>query len=121
MAQATASPAEMVPQLEAARKLVLGDAHFYTQIIPGILPIIGPGALLEIRRWGADFLAETFASPALGDTQKEELSFQVLPLLRGMLDTPAEDAAVVKSVVQTAASVYPFVFRRWYVTSLPQP
>jgi symplekin len=116
MAQPTAAPAEMIPQLEAARRLVLGDAHFYPQIVPGILPIIGPGAPLEVRRWGADFLAETFASPALGNAQKDELSSVVLPNLRGLLEIPGEDAAVVKSVVQTVASVYSLVFRKWYVT-----
>jgi symplekin len=116
MAQPTAAPAEMIPQLEAARRLVLGDAHFYPQIVPGILPIIGPGAPLEVRRWGADFLAETFSSPALPNAQKEDLSFVVLPNLRGLLEIPGEDAAVVKSVVQTVASVYPVVFRKWYVT-----
>src|SRR5947207_3153015 len=116
MAQPTAAPAEMIPQLEAARRLVLGDAHFYPQIVPGILPIIGPGAPVEVRRWGADFLAETFASPALGMAQKEELSSVVLPNLRGLLEIPGEDAAVVKSVVQTVASVYAVVFRKWYVT-----
>jgi symplekin len=115
MAQATAAPTEMLPQLEAARKLVLGDAHFYTQIIPGILPIIGPSAPLEVRRWGAEFLAETFASPALGNPQKEELSLVALPLLRSILSLPGEDAVVVKSVVQAAASIYPLVFRKRYV------
>ena len=108
----------MIPQLEAARRLVLGDAHFYPQIVPGILPIIGPGAPLEVRRWGADFLAETFASPALGNAQKDNLSSVVLPNLRGWLEVPGEDAAVVKSVVQTVASVYSLIFRKWYVTRL---
>jgi symplekin len=116
MAQSAAAPAEMIPQLEAARRLVLGDAHIYLQIVPGILPIIGPGAPLEVRRWGADFLAETFASPALGNAQKDELSAVILPNLRGLLEIPGEDAAVVKSVVQTVASVYSLVFRKWYVT-----
>jgi symplekin len=118
MAQPMAAPAEMIPQLEAARKLVLGDAHFYPQIVPGILPIIGPGAPLEVRRWGAEFLAETFASPILGNAQKDELSSVVLPNLRGLLEIPGEDAAVVKSVVQTVASVYSLIFRKWYVTKL---
>jgi symplekin len=116
MAQSAAAPAEMIPQLEAARRLVLGDAHIYHQIVPGILPIIGPGAPLEVRRWGADFLAETFASPALGNAQKDELGSVILPNLRGLLEIPGEDAAVVKSVVQTVASVYSLVFRKWYVT-----
>ena len=120
MAQPATSPAEMIPQLEAARKLVLGDAHFYTQIVPGILPIIGPSAPLEVRRWGSEFLAETFASPALGNVQKEELSVPVLPVLRDLLDVSGQDSAVVKSVVQTTASLYSLVFRRWYV-NMPLP
>jgi symplekin len=118
MSQPTAAPAEMIPQLEAARRLVLGDAHFYPQIVPGILPIIGPAAPLEVRRWGADFLAETFSSPALGNARKDELSSVVLPNLRGLLEIPGEDAAVVKSVVQTVSSIYSLVFRKWYVTQV---
>lgn len=111
----TAPSSEMIPQLEAARQLVLGDAHIYTQILPGILPIIGPGAPLEVRRWGAEFFAESFASPSLGNDQKEELGVQVLPVLQKMLEIPGEDAAVVKAVVQTVASLYPLVFKRTYV------
>jgi len=117
MAGAAASAAEMIPQLEAARKLALGDPQVYNQVLPGILPIIGgPAAPLEVRRWGADFVAETFASPSLSNMQKEQLCSDVLPTLRNMLDTPGEDAAVVKSVVQASASIYPLVFRRMYVT-----
>ena len=115
MAQVGAAASEMIPQLEAARQLVLADAQIYTQIVPGILPIIGPTAALEIRRWGAEFLAESFASPALGKAQKEDLAVQVLPTLRGLLEIPGEDAAVVKSVVQTVASLYELVFKRMYV------
>lgn len=112
MAQVSASAAQMLPQLEAARKLVLQDAQIYNQILPGILPIIGPTAPVEVRRWGADFLAEGFASPALPNAQKEELSSEVLPTLRTMLEAPGEDASVVKSAVQCVAGLYPLVFRR---------
>jgi symplekin len=115
MAGVTPSAAEMIPQLEAARKLALGDAQVYNQVLPGILPIIGPGAHIEVRRWGADFLSEAFASPSLPNAQKEQLSSNVLPSLRAMLESPGEDAAVVKSAVQTSASLYPIVFRRMYV------
>lgn len=107
--------AEMIPQLEAARKLALGDVQVYNQVLPGILPIIGPSAHVEIRRWGADFLAEAFASPSLPIAQKEQLSSEVLPTIRAMLETPSEDPEVVKSAVQAAASLYPLVFRRVYV------
>lgn len=117
MAGTAASAAEMIPQLEAARKLALGDPQVYNQVLPGILPIIGPAAQVEVRRWGAEFLAEAFASPALANAQKEQLSSEVLPTLRAMLEVPGEDHAVIKSVVQAAASLYPLVFRRVYVMS----
>lgn len=105
----------MIPQLEAARKLALGDPSVYNQVLPGILPIVGPSAHVEIRRWGAEFVAEAFASPSLPNAQKEQLSSDVLPTLRAMLENPAEDPAVTKSAVQAAASLYPLVFRRVYV------
>lgn len=102
---------EQIKQLGDARKLVLSDANFYPTIVQNILPIVAPGARVELRRWVADFLAETFASPTIAASQKETLSLIVLETLRNLIENPAEDAAVVKSVVQTAASVYPLVFR----------
>lgn len=116
MAGVTASAAEMIKQLEAARKLALADPQVYNQVLPGILPIIGPAAHVEVRRWGADFLAEAFASPSLPNAQKEQLTPEVLPTLRAMLEAPDQDPEVTKSVVQAAASLYPLVFRRMYVT-----
>ncbi|RMD42627.1 hypothetical protein DV735_g2494, partial [Chaetothyriales sp. CBS 134920] len=116
MAGSAVSPAEMITQLEAARKLALADAQVYVQVVPGILPIIGPNASVEVRRWGADFLAEAFASPALGHAQKEQMTAEVVPVLRGFIDNAAEDVAVIRSVVQAATSIYPLVFRRMYVT-----
>ncbi|KIW22939.1 uncharacterized protein PV07_11182 [Cladophialophora immunda] len=112
MAGSTSSAAEMISQLEAARKLALSDPQVYNQVLPGILPIVGPSAHVEVRRWGADFLAEAFASPSFPNPQKEQLSSDVLPTLRAMLETPGEDPAVIKSVIQAAASLYPLVFRR---------
>lgn len=117
MAAPGVSAADMLPQLESARKLALADAQVYTQVIPGILPIIGPAAPLEVRRWGADFLAEGFASPSLAANQKEQMVSNVLPTLKGMLENPAEDMAVVKSAIQASASIYSLVFRRVYVNS----
>lgn len=67
-----------IRQLEVARHVVLADATHYAVIIPGILPIIGPHADVEVRRWGADFLAEAFASPLFTDLHaKEGLAVQV--------------------------------------------
>lgn len=106
---------EQLKQLEDARKLVLGDSAYYPQIVQGILPIIGPESRVELRRWGADFLAETFSSPTLPPAQKETLSLIVLETLKSMIENPSQDPSVVKSVVQTAASIYPLVFRWMYV------
>ncbi len=111
---------QQIKQLGDARKLVLTDATHYPQIIQGILPIVAPGARVELRRWVADFLAETFASPAIPAHQKETLSLLVLETLKNMIENPQEDHAVVKSVVQTAASVYPLVFR-WMYVATPSP
>ncbi|RDL38396.1 uncharacterized protein BP5553_02736 [Venustampulla echinocandica] len=112
---------QQIKLLEDARKLVLGDPNYYPQILQGIIPIIKPDgradpAKVELRRWGADFLAETFASPTLPADQKETLSLSVLEVIKNMIENPNEDSAVVKSVVQTAASIYPLVFR-WMINN----
>ncbi|KAI9788445.1 MAG: hypothetical protein M1816_006881 [Peltula sp. TS41687] len=106
------SVAEQLARLEEARKLVLGDAAYYGQIVQGILPIIGAQARVEVRRWGTDFLAEAFASPNLGVSPKQSLSLVVLDTLKDMLANPGQqDSAVLKSVLQVSASIYPLVFR----------
>jgi symplekin len=104
-----------IAQLNDARKLVLSDSTYLTPIIQGILPIVAPGSKVEMRRWVADFLAETFASPTISVQQKESLSLTVLDTLKSLVEDPQEDPAVVKSIVQTAASIYPHVFRWMYV------
>lgn len=108
---------QSIKQLNDARKLVLGDPNCYAQIIQAILPIIGPTARVELRRWGADFFAETFASPTLPASQKETLCLVVLETLRSWIENEREDAAVIRSVVQCAASIYPLVVRWTYVFS----
>ncbi|OJD29818.1 mrna cleavage and polyadenylation specificity factor complex subunit [Diplodia corticola] len=104
-------------QLRQAREVVLSNPNNYPAILPSILPIIGTAADIELRRWGAEFLAETFASPLLPADQKQQLSLLVLDRLREFLDQPGEDVAVVKAIVQTAASIYPLLFR--YIISNP--
>ncbi|EAU38701.1 conserved hypothetical protein [Aspergillus terreus NIH2624] len=111
MAQSADHLVDQIAQLNAARNLVLGDAAFYPQIVNGVLPIIGPRARVELRRWGAEFLAETFASPAFNSGPKRQLATSVLPTLREILELPERDTATLKYIVQTAASLYPLVFR----------
>ena len=81
------SPTEVVKQLNSARQIVLGDPAIYPQVVPGVLPVIGAGAHLDLRRWGADFLAETFASPVISPEQKQKMvvSSDVLGTLRSYL------------------------------------
>jgi symplekin len=105
-------------QLNQARSYVLADPAIYPQVVPGVLPAIGPPTPVEQRRWGADFLAETFASPVISADVKENMCMGsgVLDTLKGYLNRKEElgedeDPAVVKSAVQCAASVYPLVFR----------
>jgi symplekin len=107
--------AQSLQQLEAARTLALGDGRYYPTIIPGVLPIIGVNGQppLEVQRWGAEFLAETFASPTWPLDMKENSSLTVLSTLKEYMD--ADDAGVVKSAVQAAASIYPLVYRHMYV------
>ncbi len=105
------SVTDQLTQLEAARQLVLADSVLYPQIVQGILPIVGANARLELRRWGAEFLAETFASPTVAVQQKENLSIIVLRTLKELLEIPDGDTGVIKSVVQAAASIYGLVFR----------
>lgn len=111
MAQPADPVSGQIAQLNAARNLVLGDAAFYPQIVIGILPIIGANARLELRRWGAEFLAETFASPVLASAQKEQLAANVLQTIQELLNLPDADTVVLRYIVQTAASLYPLVFR----------
>lgn len=106
---------EQMSQLDTARNVVLGDSALYPQIVQGILPIIGAKARIELRRWGAEFLSETFASPALAQQPKQKLSAQVIQTLWELLENPDEDASVIRGVIQTAASIYPLVFRTMYV------
>jgi symplekin len=105
--------AQTIQQLESARTLALGDGRYYPTIIPGVLPIIGYSAdnqSVDIQRWGADFLAEAFASPAWPSDVKETSASAVLPTLKDYLEH-VDDKTVTKSVVQAAASVYPLVYR----------
>ncbi|KAF2682397.1 hypothetical protein K458DRAFT_370230 [Lentithecium fluviatile CBS 122367] len=101
-------------QLENARSLALGDGRYYSTIVPGVMPIIGVQApdttSIEVRRWGADFLAETFASPTWAPEEKARLALTVLETLKLYLDT-VQDRGVIKSAIQAAASIYPLVYR----------
>jgi symplekin len=119
----TTATSSTIAQLDSARNLALGDANYYPKILTGILPLISGAAVpVELQRWGADFIAETFASPVLSSEEKGKLAIgeegggqggEGLSVLRALKDDleGSGDAAVAKSVVQAAASVYPLVFR----------
>jgi symplekin len=98
--------------LEHARSLALTDSKYYPSLMPGVLPLIGPesNASLEVQRFGADFLAEMFASPMWPADAKQPIALLVLDTLKYYLDQ-VPDRGVVKGAVQAAASVYPLVYR----------
>lgn len=106
-----ASATQVVDQLNSARLIALKDPAIYAQIVPGVLPIIGAHELLQVRQWGADFVAEAFASPVWAADEKQKSCAQALDTLKIWLDNPSEDVNVTKSAVQAAASMYPYVFR----------
>ena len=115
-------PTGTIKQLNAARDIVLKDAAIYPQVVPGVLPVISSSHPVELRRWGGDFLAETFASPVLNSEEKQKLALGVLDTLRGYLARKEEvgedeDEGVVKSAVQAASSIYPLVFRHVIATA----
>lgn len=117
MATTTASVSDTIKQLAQARSMCLADPkNLYTQIIPGLAPVIHAGAALELRRWGTEFLSEAFSSPMLAASQKQELAIGILDNLKGYLDNADEDAMVVKSVIQIASTIYQFVVRHMYAT-----
>lgn len=107
----TLSVAEQLEQLSAARKLVLENSAYYDRIVKGVLPIIGPGSPLELRRWGAEFLAESLATPVLAMRDKENITVAVLDTLSALLDGAGEDVIVLKASVAAASSAYPIALR----------
>ena len=114
----TNSSLETIVQLNSARGLALNDASFYRQIVPGVLPIVGINATIELQRWGADFIAESLASAALASSEKQQLSLLTLQIIKDYLESPRNDETVVRSAVQAATSAYPLAFRHVYVLTL---
>ncbi|KAM4055048.1 mRNA cleavage and polyadenylation specificity factor complex subunit pta1 [Hirsutella rhossiliensis] len=112
----TLSVPDQIRQLNDARKLVLGDVKYYPSVVRGILPIIGPTAPVELRQWGAEFLAEAFSTPALPNGEKETMQPYVLATLESLAENEREDARVLRSVIQTAASIYPLALR-WIINN----
>lgn len=107
--------------LKSARDILLRDHTLYPQVVPGIIQVIAPAAHLELRRWGSEFLAETFASQVVTRDEKQQMSMVVLDTLKGYLGRKEsmgeeEDRTVVKNAVQCAASLYEYVFRHTATT-----
>ncbi|KAG9257911.1 mRNA cleavage and polyadenylation specificity factor complex subunit [Emericellopsis atlantica] len=107
---------EQIHQLNDARKLVLSDVKHYPNVVRGIVPVIKGTSALELRRWGADFLAEAFATPALPTGEKETMQPYVMEWLESILNNEKEDIQVLRSVIQTAASIYPLAMR-WTINN----
>ena len=106
-------------QLDSARTLALGDGRYYPAILPGVLPLIRANAQnsIEVQRWGAEFLAESFAAPTWPPDAKESSGLSVLEILNEYLDV--DDVGIVKSTIQAASTIYPLVYRHTYVHPPP--
>lgn len=112
MASTPAVPIEeQLKQLNAARKLALENSAYYDRIVKGVLPVIGPTSSIELKRWGAEFLAESLATPVLSMRDKESLTLSVLDTLKSLLESEQDDTIVLKASIAAAASAYPVVLR----------
>lgn len=105
------SVADQIRQLNDARKLVLGDVNYYSNVVRSIPPIISSNPAVEVRRWVTDFLAEAFATPALPNGEKETMQPYILVALETLLENKTQDVHVLRSAIQTAASIYPLALR----------
>ena len=113
MAENRSSVDAQLQQLGEARTLVLKDPGYWPQVLQGTLPII-TGPTVEVRRWGADFLAETFSTPLVDARAKQELALACLDTLLRLANET--ETGILKSVAQCSASVYPIIFRHMYVS-----
>lgn len=104
-------PKEQLAELNRFREYALRDANHYPNIIAYVVRCAGPASSLELRKWGADFLAEAFASPTLSPDRKQLLALKLLTTFKAYLDDSNQDAGVLRSVVQVLTNVYPYVFR----------
>jgi hypothetical protein len=107
-----AAPHDQLRQLGEAHDLVLKDPAYWPQVLHGVLPMFS-NSVFEVRRWGADFLAETFSTPVLDARAKQELALACLDTLLWLSNET--ETGILKSVVQCSASVYPIIFRHMYV------
>ena len=94
-----------------ARSAALENPRIYPQVMPPILGLVSNNPALEMKRWAADFFLEALSSPTLASEEKQKMAIPVLPILQQLLEAPDQDTQVLKSTIQTAANVYPLVFR----------
>jgi symplekin len=109
-----------IDQLNSARNLALSDPAMYSKLLPAILPILNSSSnpTPELRAWGADFLAEAFSSPMFSSEGKQDMSVRALPVVKDLLElqpgaqyAPMDQTGMIKSAIQAASSIYPFIFR----------
>jgi len=112
MAALQLSVETQLQQLGEARNLVLKDPGYWPQVLHGTLPII-TGPIIEVRRWGAEFLADTFSSPVVDARRKQELALACLDTLTRLFSE--NETGILKAVVRCSASIYPIIFRHMYV------
>lgn len=105
------STADQLKQLQNARRVVLEDPAYWSTVVAGILPIVGPQSAVELRRWGADFIAEAVTTPAVPMRSREDICMKTLGTLKMLVEEQGLDEIVLRSAILAAASVYPLVVR----------
>jgi symplekin len=99
--------------LVQARAAALENVSLYPQVMQPILGLVSDSdnPSLELKRWVADFIAEALSSPVLASEEKQNMALTMLSTLLSFLESPENDAQLLKSTIQAAASAYPLVFR----------
>lgn len=103
--------AAQLKTLQEARRAVLNEPSYWSNMVASILPICGPNNPVELRRWGAEFISEAAATPAVPRAVKEDVCLKILTTLRMLIEEDGLDEVVMKSVILAAASVYPLVVK----------
>jgi symplekin len=80
-------------------------------VVTSILPIVAAGNDVQVRRWGADFLAEALASPAVPIRAKEDLALKTIETLKSLVEEQNLDTYILKSIIMASASIYPLMMR----------
>ena len=103
--------ADTLDKLKQLRQFALQDPTKFNDVFPQATMTAGPMSPLVLRRWGAEFIAESLANPTWPMEMKSLLGRELLlPILQYYVNEPKQDTSVLKSAIQIATSFYPIIF-----------